>query len=88
MIFREIRENAEAAVSAASKTALALSKFKKELDERLSSIEGRLKALEDSVNDGEIKTLREEKDYIDGMFNMLNFNVDTAKKAKGRELNE
>lgn len=88
MIFREIRENAEAAVSAASKTALALVRFRKEFDERLGNIETRLKAIEDSMNDGEIKTLRDEKDYIDGMFNMLNFNVDTAKRAKGRELNE
>ena len=88
MIFREIRENAEAAVSAASKTALALVRFKKEVGDRLVDIETRLKAIEDSMNDGEIKTLRDEKDYIEGMFNMLNFNVDVAKKAKGRELNE
>ena len=88
MIFKDIRENAEAAVSASSKTALALAKFMKDFDRRLSIIEERLKALEDAVNDGEIKSLREEKDYIDGMFNMLNYGIDTAKKAKGRELNE
>ena len=81
MIFKEVRENAEAAVSASSKTALALSRFMKDLDRRLGIIEERLKAIEDAFNDGEIKTLRDEKDYIDGMFNMLNYNVGTAKKA-------
>ena len=65
-----------------------MARFKKEVGDRLVDIEMRLKAIEDSMNDGEIKTLRDEKDYIEGMFNMLNFNVDVAKKAKGRELNE
>ena len=83
-IFREIRENSEAAVSAASKTALALSRLSKRLD----VIEERLKALEDAINDSESQKLKAEKDYIDGMFNMLNYDISTAVKAKGRELNE
>ena len=77
-------DQSEAALTAASRVTARLSNLSKRLD----VIEERLKALEDAINDGEIKTLRDEKDYIDGMFNMLNFNVDVAKKAKGRELNE
>ena len=83
-IFREIRENSAAAVAAASKTALALSRLSKRLD----VIEERLKALEDAINDSESQKLKAEKDYIDGMFNMLNYDISTAVKAKGRELNE
>lgn len=83
-LFREIRENAEAAVSASSKTALALAR----LSRRLDVIEERLKALEDAVNDEQSQKLKAEKDYIDGMYNILNYDISMARKAKGRELNE
>lgn len=88
MIFREVRENAEAAVSASSKTALALSRFMKDVTQRLNGIEERLKAIEDAVNDGDVKTLREQKDFIEGMFNILNYDPTVARRGKGRELNE
>lgn len=82
--FREVRENAEAAVAAASRAALAVSRINKRLDD----FEARLSAIETALNDNQSQKLRAEKDYIEGMFNMLNYNVDVAKKAKGRELNE
>ncbi len=82
--FREVRENAEAAVAAASRTTLAVSRINKRMDD----FEARLSAIETALNDNQSQKLRAEKDYIDGMFNMLNYSVDVAKKAKGRELNE
>lgn len=74
-------QSAEAAITAASRAANSLSKLKKRLD----VVEERLKAIEDAINDEESQKLRAEKDYIDGMYNMLNYNIDTARKAKGRE---
>jgi len=74
-------QSAEAAITAASRAANGLAKLKKRLD----IVEEHLKALEDAVNDEESQKLRAEKDYIDGMYNMLNYNIDTARKAKGRE---
>ena len=82
--LEDIRGTANAAANAASRTALALTK----LSRRLDVIEERLKALEDAINDGESQKLKEEKDYIDGMYNLLNYNVGMARKPKGRELNE
>lgn len=82
--FREVRENAETAVAAASRAALAVSRINKRLDD----FEARLSAIETALNDNQSQKLRAEKDYIEGMYNMLNYNVDVAKKAKGRELNE
>lgn len=84
MIFREIRENAEAAITAAARTAAAFSR----LEKRISVIEERLKALEDSINDPENQKLRAEKDYIDGMYNLLNYDVSMARKPKERKVNE
>ena len=81
---KEALGTAEAALGASSRIAATLSK----LNKRLDSLEERLKAIEDSVTSGEVKTLIEEKEYIDGMFNMLTYDIDKAKKAKGRELNE
>ena len=83
-LFREMREDASAAVSAASKAALAVSKVSRRLD----VIEERLKALEDAVNEEQSQKLRKEKEFIDGMYGILNYDVGAAKRAKGRELNE
>ena len=74
-------QSAEAAITAASRVANGLANLKKRLD----VVEEHLKALEDAINDGEVQKLKAEKDYIDGMYNMLNYNIDTARKAKGRE---
>lgn len=76
--------SAEAAVSAISRIAPAIGK----LNKRLDVIEERLHALEDAINDGESQKLRAEKDYIDGMYNMLNYNISMAKKPKGGNVNE
>ncbi len=84
MIFREIRETAEAAITASARTATAVSKMNKRID----VIEERLKALEDAINDPENQKLRAEKDYIDGMFNLLNYDVSMARKPKERDRNE
>ena len=83
-LFREMREDASAAVSAASKAALAVAKVSRRLD----VIEERLKALEDAVNEEQSQKLRKEKEFIDGMYGILNYDVGAAKRAKGRELNE
>ena len=84
MIFREIREAAEAAITASARTATVVSKMNKRID----IIEERLKALEDAINDSESQKIRAEKDYIDGMYNLLNYDVSMARKPKERNVNE
>lgn len=82
--IRKVSETAEAAITAAARTASAFSRLSKRID----IIEERLKALEDAINDGESQKLKAEKDYIEGMFNILNYDVSTAKKPKERIRNE
>lgn len=82
--IRRINDTAEAAITASARTANVLAK----LNKRLDVIEERLKALEDAINDGESQKLKAEKDYIDGMFNILNYDVSMARKPKGGIRNE
>jgi septal ring factor EnvC (AmiA/AmiB activator) len=87
MIFDKIRkasDNAEAAVNAISRMAPVLSK----LQTKLNELERRLDAISDALNDGESQKLKAEKDYIDGMYNLLNYDVSMARKPKDRVLNE
>ena len=82
--LRKVYETSEAAITAAARTAAAYAR----LEKSVKVIEERLKALEDSVNDPENQKLRAEKDYIDGMFNLLNYDVSMARKPKERDRNE
>lgn len=84
MIFRQIRDTAEAAITASARTANALSRLSKRID----IVEERLKALEDAINDTENQKLRAEKDYIDGMYALLNYDISAARKPKERNVNE
>ena len=77
-------DQSEAALTAASRVTARMSN----LSRRLDVIEERLKALEDAINDGESMKLKAEKDYIDGMYNLLNYDISMAKKPKGVNLNE
>lgn len=82
--LNEAYESAEAALKAVARATRLLV----DLTKRLDVIEERLKALEDAINDGESMKLKAEKDYIDGMYNMLNYDISMAKKPKGGILNE
>ena len=82
--LRKVNETAEAAITAAARASNVLARLSKRID----IIEERLKALEDAINDGESQKLRAEKDYIEGMFNLLNYDVSMAKKPKDRIGNE
>ncbi len=82
--IRKVNDTAEAAITASARTANALSRLSKRID----IIEERLKALEDAINDTENQKLRAEKDYIEGMYNILNYDVSMAKKPKERIRNE
>lgn len=84
MIFRRIRDTAEAAITASARTANAISRLSKRID----IIEERLKALEDAINDTENQKLRAERDYIDGMYSLLNYDIGQARKPKERNVNE
>lgn len=77
-------QSAEAAITAASRATARLSNLAKRLD----LVEERLHALEDAINDGESMKLKAEKDYIDGMYNLLNYDISMAKKPKGVKLSE
>ena len=77
-------DQSEAALTAASRVTVRLSNLSKRLD----VVEERLKALEDAINDGESMKLKAEKDYIDGMYNLLNYDISMAKKPKGVKLSE
>lgn len=77
-------DQSEAALTAAARASAAISRLSKRLD----VIEERLHALEDAINDGESQKLKAEKDYIDGMYNLLNYDISMAKKPKGGNLNE
>ena len=82
--IRKVNDTAEAAITASARTANALSRLSKRID----IIEERLKAFEDAINDTENQKLRAEKDYIEGMYNILNYDVSMAKKPKERIRNE
>ena len=82
--IRKVHDTAEAAITASARTANFLAK----LDKRLNVIEERLKALEDAINDSENQKLKAEKDYIEGMYNILNYDVSMARKPKGGIRNE
>ena len=77
-------DQSEAALTAASRVTAKVSNLCKRLD----LLEERLKALEDAINDGESMKLKAEKDYIDGMYNLLNYDISMAKKPKGVKLSE
>lgn len=77
-------DQSEAALTAASRVTARMSNLSKRLD----VLEERLKALEDAINDGESMKLKAEKDYIDGMYNLLNYDISMAKKPKGVKLSE
>ena len=77
-------DQSEAALTAASRVTARLNYFLKRLD----SIEEGLKALEDAINDSENMDLKAKKDYIDGMYSILNYDISMAKKPKGVNLNE
>lgn len=84
MIFKKLREAceaSEAALDALSKLTVSVSY----LEAKVEDFDVRLRRVEEVFNDDENQKLRAERDYINGMYNMLNYDIGVAKKPKGKE---
>ena len=80
--LRELEENVKELYGVVAKMAAKIG----ELEMRAREAEKRLDAIGDTLESGEIQKLKAEKDYIEGMYNMLNYDISTAKRPKGVNL--